>query len=67
MPVTARVSDVDFVIKPQCTASIGATVFLLSTGEPKAALEKILIQSDKAMYQAKKAGGNWIQLNELIV
>lgn len=67
MPVTARVSDVDFVIKPQCTASIGATVFLLSTGEPKAALEKILIQSDKAMYQAKKAGGNRIQLNELIV
>ncbi len=58
MPVTAGADADSFVLDPQCTASIGVTVFLYEAGDPKSVLESVLSVSDKAMYQAKQAGGN---------
>ena len=62
MPVTMGTGDDAFVLDPQCTASIGVTVFLYEVGDPKSVLENILSLSDKAMYQAKQAGGNQSRL-----
>lgn len=61
MPVTITSDEETFVLDPQCTASIGATVFFDEFGDQSTALDSILALSDKAMYQAKKAGGNQIQ------
>jgi GGDEF domain-containing protein len=33
-------------------------VFLYEVGDPKSVLDNIISVSDKAMYQAKQAGGN---------
>jgi diguanylate cyclase (GGDEF)-like protein len=58
MPVTMGAGDDAFVLEPQCTVSIGVTVFLYEVGDPKSVLDNIISVSDKAMYQAKQAGGN---------
>ena len=63
MPVIAKRDHEELVINPQCTVSIGAALFLYTLGEPKAVLENILDLADKAMYQAKQAGGNQVQID----
>lgn len=64
MPISIEHDGQELIIQPQCTVSIGATLFLYETGEEKAFLENVLKSADKAMYQAKKAGGNQIQFNQ---
>ncbi|MBU3621733.1 GGDEF domain-containing protein [Polynucleobacter sp. CS-Odin-A6] len=66
IPVTTDHMGVKVVIQPQCTASIGVTLFLYVLGEPSAILKKILNQADNGMYQAKKAGGNQIQFDDTV-
>jgi diguanylate cyclase (GGDEF)-like protein/PAS domain S-box-containing protein len=63
MPFTINNDGQTFVINPQCTASIGATVFFDEFGDQSTTLDHILDLSDKAMYQSKKAGGNQIQFS----
>lgn len=58
--VTVKQDEKQLVISPQCTASIGIALFAPKLGEQKT-LEKMLVLTDKAMYQAKKSGGNRIQ------
>jgi diguanylate cyclase (GGDEF)-like protein len=57
-PFTMGVGDEAFVLELQCTTSIGVTVFLYEAGDPKSVLDNIISLADKAMYQAKQAGGN---------
>lgn len=59
-PVTVERDSKQLIISPQCTASIGFALFAPEHDEQKS-LEKMLILTDKAMYQAKKSGGNKIQ------
>ena len=66
MPVTTDHQGVKVVIQPQCTASIGVTLFLYALGEPGVILKKILNQADNGMYQAKKAGGNQVQFGDTV-
>lgn len=61
MPFTINNDGQTFVIDPQCTASVGATVFFDEFGDQSTTLDHILDLSDKVMYQSKKAGGNQIQ------
>ncbi len=64
-PITITNDEGTFVLAPQCTASIGATVFLYAFDDPSHVLESILGLSDKAMYQAKQAGGNQIRIDHV--
>jgi diguanylate cyclase (GGDEF)-like protein len=64
MPISIEHDGQELIIQPQCTVSIGATLFLYETGEEKAFLENVLLRSDRAMYQAKKAGGNQVLFYE---
>jgi len=65
MPISIEHDGQELIIQPQCTVSIGIALFLYETGEEKAFLENVLKSADKAMYQAKKAGGNQIKFNEV--
>lgn len=65
MPVTIEHGGQSLIIKPQCTVSAGATLFLCAIGELKTSMESMLALADKTMYQAKKAGGNRIQMDEV--
>jgi diguanylate cyclase (GGDEF)-like protein len=64
MPISIEHDGQELIIHLQCTVSIGITLFLYETGDEKAFLENVLKSADKAMYQAKKAGGNQIQFNQ---
>ena len=61
-PVTVEHDGTQFVIDPQCTISVGAILFLYAQGETKTILENMIALSDKAMYQVKKAGGNFVHI-----
>ena len=58
MPISIEHDGQELIIHLQCTVSIGITLFLYESGDEKAFLENVLLRSDRAMYQAKKAGGN---------
>jgi diguanylate cyclase (GGDEF)-like protein len=60
MPISIEHDGQELIIHLQCTVSIGITLFLYETGDEKAFLENVLLRSDRAMYQAKKAGGNQV-------
>jgi len=63
MPVIIKQDGLDVAIDPQCTVSIGFSVFLFELGDRRAILEKLATLSNMAMIQAKKAGGNRIQIS----
>ena len=63
MPVIAEHKGKKVVIHPQCTASIGVSLFLYTSGDSNAILKKILNLADTTMYQAKKEGGNQIHFD----
>lgn len=58
IPVTVEQDGVQMAIVPQCTISIGITLFLFEEGDAKSILENMIALADKAMYQVKRAGGN---------
>ncbi len=67
MPVTIEHGGDELVIEPQCTVSIGVSLFLYSVREENTILEKVLNLSDTAMYQAKREGGNRIKIDKVML